>query len=259
MKRVVNECPLCHQIIPYKAGVDPNDLMVAHMDAGCPKEHQIKSEHRYPCRLKGCKVEELAPIPCEHCRLNHCVQHRHPDKHDCKKWSPDRSESKSPAPAAPTMSNPLQEAWKILQSRISNLRSSNGSKSKPGLNSKNKSAAIGNKKILEQDRIYLEVVYPADSGIETKWMFFEAKHPAGRALDSIADEGKINNNNNVSTARKLALVDITTGTAIKLHTPLKSLFANGSTILLEYEDVINVNAPLSSATSSSSPVAVKVS
>lgn len=150
------------------------------------------------------------------------------------------------------MSNPLQEAWKVLQSRISSLRSSNGSKSKSGPTTKNKSSAIGNKKLAEQDRIYLEVLYPVNSGIEPKWMFFDSKYPAGRALDTIAEEGKINNNNNVSTARKLALVDIATGTPIKLHTTLKTLFNNGSTILLEYEDVININSDESSAVASSS-------
>lgn len=268
MKRIVNECPLCHQVIPFKAGVDPNDLMVDHMDAGCPKEHHVRSEYRYPCRMKGCKVEELAPITCEHCRLNHCVQHRHPDKHNCARWRPERQESKASEEKQQSKSNPLQEAWKVLQSRISTLRSSNGGKSKSGPTTKNKSSAIGNKKLPEQDRIYLEVMYPVDSKIEPKWMFFDAKHPAGRALDSIAEEGKINNNNNVSTARKLALVDITTGLPIKLNTPLKNLFTNGSSILLEFEDVINVNqsenasstpsASSSSSSSAFSPSTVKV-
>jgi hypothetical protein len=147
-----------------------------------------------------------------------------------------------------------------LQSRISKLRKSTGSKAKSGPPVKVKSTAIGNKKVLEQDRIYLEVLYPVDSGIDPKWMFFDAKHPAGRALDSIAEEGKINNLNNLSTARKLALVDISSGNPIKLHTPLKSLFNNGDTILLEYEDVLSqsdTNAS-SSSSSSSSPM-IKVS
>lgn len=129
-----------------------------------------------------------------------------------------------------------------------------------------KSTAIGNKKILEQDRIYLEVLYPVDSGIDPKWMFFDAKHPAGRALDSIAEEGGVINLNNVSTARKLALVDIATGTPIKLHTPLKSLFATGDTILLEYEDVLQhgehenaTSAPSYASSSASSLVRIKVS
>lgn len=166
------------------------------------------------------------------------------------------------------MSNPLQEAWKVLQSRISSLRSSNGSKSKSGPSTKNKATAIGNKKLTEPERIYFEVLYPVDSGIEPKWMFFDIKHPAGRALDAIAEEGKVSNNNNISTARKLALVDIATGMPIKLHTPLKTLFANSATILLEYEDVINVNAAetsssapsssMSSSSASSSPALVKV-
>lgn len=166
------------------------------------------------------------------------------------------------------MSNPLQEAWKVLQSRISSLRSSGSSKPKSGPSTKNKATAIGNKKLTEQERLYLEVLYPVDSGIDPKWMFFDIKHPAGRALDAIAEEGKISNNNNISTARKLALVDIATGLPIKLHTPLKTLFANGATILLEFEDVLNVNntndassAPsssISSTSSSPSPAAVKV-
>jgi hypothetical protein len=257
MQKVVNECPICHQIVPFKAGVDPNDLMVAHLDAGCPKELVAHSDHRYPCHHKTCKVEELAPIPCIYCRHNHCVAHRLPDKHDCNKIPTAKPDSRSSSPSASSSSNPLQEAWKVLQARIDKLRSS-GSKSKSSLTTKNKATAIGNKKLAEQDRIYLEVLYPVDSGIEPKWMFFDSKHPAGRALDSVAEEGKINNLNNISTARKLALVDIASGEPIKLHFTLKSLFKNGDTILLEYEDVLS-QAPSTSAASSSSSIAVKVS
>lgn len=265
---MVNECPICHQVVPFKAGVNPNDLMVAHIDAGCPKEYHAQSEYRYPCRFKGCKVEELAPITCEYCRLNYCVGHRNPEKHECKKVPSLRGDTKSPSLVVESPSSPLQEAWKVLQSRISSLRKSSGSKSKTGPSIKTKASAIGNKKVLEQDRIYLEVLYPVSSGVDPKWMFFDAKHPAGRALDTIAEEGKINNLNNLSKARKLALVDIATGTPIILQTPLKSLFANGDTILLEYEDVLNhdggnIQASSSSpapnvATTSSSPSLVKV-
>lgn len=254
--------------MPFKAGIDPNDLMVAHIDAGCPKEYHAQSEYRYPCRFKGCKVEELAPITCDYCRLNYCVGHRNPEKHECKKVPSSRGDTKSPSFASAAPSSPLQEAWKVLQSRISSLRKSSGSKSKSGPSVKTKSSAIGNKKIVEQDRIYLEVLYPVSSGVDPKWMFFDAKHPAGRALDTIAEEGKINNLNNLSKARKLALVDIATGTPIKLQTPLKTLFSNGDTILLEYEDVLNHDgneassspAPTvaTSSSSSSSPSLVKV-
>jgi hypothetical protein len=248
----VNECPVCHQVVAFKAGVDPNDLMVAHLDAGCPKEVVLHSEYRYPCHHKGCKVEELAPITCTHCRLNHCVSHRNPEKHDCKKLPVAKVDTRSSTEPTSSSSGPLHEAWKVLQSRISKLRKSTGSNSKSGPTTKAKSSAIGNKKVLEQDRIYLEVLYPVDSGIDPKWMFFDAKHPAGRALDSIAEEGKINNLNNQTTARKLALVDIAAGTPIKLQIPLKSLFHNGATILLEYEDVLNHSGSVSSSTASSS-------
>lgn len=232
--------------------------MVAHLDAGCPKEVQLQSGKRYPCHVKGCKESEVTPIVCLHCRLNFCLGHRNPEKHECSKAPSDQPESKKTAETASSSNGPLHEAWKALQSRISKLRKSTGSKAKSGFNVKVKSTAIGNKKVLEQDRIYLEVLYPVDSGIDPKWMFFDAKHPAGRALDSIADEGKINNLNNQSTARKLALVDIASGTPIKLQTPLKSLFHNGDTILLEYEDVLQHNSS-SNASSSSSSMAITVS
>lgn len=252
-------------MVPFKAGANPNDLMVAHIDAGCPKEVHVQSEYRYPCRFKGCKVDEVAPITCDYCRLNYCVSHRNPEKHVCAKVPTSRGEAKATSSASAAPSSPLQEAWKVLQSRISSLRKSSGSKSKSGPSVKAKSSAIGNKKIVEQDRIYLEVLYPVSSGVEPKWMFFDAKHPAGRALDTIAEEGKINNLNNVSNARKLALVDIANGTPIKLQTPLKTLFANGDTILLEYDDVLNhngnedsTNNAMAASSSRASPALVKV-
>lgn len=253
MQKVVNECPLCGQVVSFKEGVNPNDAMVDHMDKGCPKEVAVQSKFRYPCHAKGCKVEEITQITCGYCRLNHCVAHRTPEKHNCQRVPAPKTDTRTSTAAAPSSSSPLYEAWLALQSRIDLLRSSSGSKPKSGPSTKNKSAAIGNKKLPEQDRIYLEVLYPVDSGIEPKWMFFDAKHPAGRALDTIAEEGKISNLNNISTARKLALVDIGTGEPIKLQTPLKTLFRNGDTILLEYTDVLAQSSQMDSSSSSPSP------
>lgn len=50
-------------------------------------------------------------------------------------------------------------------------------------------------------RLYLEVIFPMESKVQPKMMFFDSNSVFGVILDQIAETGRIKNQNNVADAK----------------------------------------------------------
>jgi hypothetical protein len=131
----------------------------------------------------------------------------------------------------------LNNGWRQnIQERITKyLKSSNPTAKTVNL-MRMKTKAIGNSKVPADQRFYLEVIYPIDSKIEPKMMFFDRENSIGKVLDLVADAGNVKNENNKPDAPKLHLISLKTGEPIPNSTLLKDLSASlqsGDPILLE--------------------------
>jgi len=99
-----------------------------------------------------------------------------------------------------------------------------------------KTNAKGDARIPENKRIYLEVVYPMNTSIQPKIMFFNQEWSVGKALDVIADAGGVINPNNKPGPEKLCLFSLKTGEILPTSVPLSGLspqVCSFDTILLE--------------------------
>ena len=80
--RVMPTCPVCSQQVFVKADGDPNAVVSAHIEAGCPRV-DTGARTKYPCSHRGCSKAELTPIRCTSCHENFCISHRLDADHQC--------------------------------------------------------------------------------------------------------------------------------------------------------------------------------
>jgi len=235
--RVVPECPLCGELILVQAGEDVNTKVDAHISAGCPptgvgKESQ-KPKRSNPCSAHGCRGGELVPIICPYCKKNFCTGHRAPHEHRCP-YDPN-------APIeVKAVSKEKMEKQKGVLDRIEGflqLRLSNKTSDKVKM-MRMRQKAIGNEKIPLEKRYYLEVVFPMDSRVEPKLMFFDSAWSVGKVLDVVASSGSVENfNNKPNGPYKLYLFSLKTGAILPFSSSLSEIEPNvlssGDCVLLE--------------------------
>jgi len=104
---------------------------------------------------------------------------------------------------------------------------------------KMRATAIGDNRIPQEKRFYVEVLYPMDSKVDPKMFYFDQTKRFGQVLDQVASAGKIRNENNVAGKPKLVLMSLKTGKSIPLNKVLgdcPELVVSGDPILLEYDD-----------------------
>jgi len=135
----------------------------------------------------------------------------------------------------------LNKAISLTTEQLSNYKSTLTSKgasktAKTVASMSLRANAKGDAKIPENKRFYLEVVYPLNSNIQPKMMFFNQEWTVGKALDVIADAGGVINNNNKPGPEKLCLFSLKTGemlpTSVSLNT-LSPQLCSFDAILLE--------------------------
>jgi len=105
---------------------------------------------------------------------------------------------------------------------------------------KMKMHAKGDDRIPQERRFFLEVVYPIDSGVNPKMMFFDQNYSIGKVLDLVADAGGIENNNNKVNSEKLHLILLKTGAPLPNDSTLGKTenLASGDSILLGTLDAL---------------------
>eukprot|EP00026_Physarum_polycephalum_P013708 Phypoly_transcript_14136.p1 GENE.Phypoly_transcript_14136~~Phypoly_transcript_14136.p1 ORF type:complete len:282 (+),score=25.85 Phypoly_transcript_14136:110-955(+) len=199
----VPACPLCGQVVKVAQGEDPNHKVDQHISQGCPKEASTSHPaHAHQCSKPKCNKIEVMPVVCSSCRKNFCLKHRMPQDHDCiveerkkqrrehMRTTAEKGKYNSALQAAAAKQNPT--ALKVAMMKM-------------------KLHSEGDDKIPHERRFYLEVVYPIESGVNPKMMFFDSNYSIGKVLDLIAAAGKIENNNNKVTSEKLHVILLKTG------------------------------------------------
>ncbi|KAL6070574.1 AN1-type zinc finger protein 1 [Balamuthia mandrillaris] len=238
--KVLPSCPLCGALVRVAPGEDVNAKMDEHIQAGCPTTETTKPEKSNPCSVKTCKGGELVPVICPYCRKNFCLRHRAPSDHRCKNDpsnSPESSASVSPARAEELQKHKQRQA--SVLSRIEGFLKNHRNKKQSAKVQlmRMKSTAKGDERIPAENRYYLEVLFPMDSKVQPKMMFFNKNHVVGKVLDIIADAGRIENLNNKMGAEKLYLISVNTGEPMPNATKLCDLppdvLQSGGCVLLE--------------------------
>ena len=104
-----------------------------------------------------------------------------------------------------------------------------------------KMGAIGDKHAPEADRVYFRVFLPMGSMDKSKALFFSKTWTVGRVIDKCATLLGIQNDNNLSAAKKLKLFNFDDGCVLPTDVALENLIQgeqsklnNGCTVILEY-------------------------
>eukprot|EP01119_Soliformovum_irregulare_P012583 TRINITY_DN3272_c0_g1_i2.p1 TRINITY_DN3272_c0_g1~~TRINITY_DN3272_c0_g1_i2.p1 ORF type:complete len:225 (-),score=48.79 TRINITY_DN3272_c0_g1_i2:258-932(-) len=214
---------------------DINQKVDQHISKGCPKEESFKSK-THPCSYARCKNAELVPIICPGCRVNFCVAHRHQQDHNCPGLQKDDGSKTSNQYKKPKgFFADLKEKAQLRLDDLMRKQAQVNPTAKKVMLMKIKTKAQGNANIPTEKRYYLEVIYPLDTNIAPKQMFFNSSWTIGKVLDVVADAGKIENNNNKANATKLGLFCLKNGLQLENSITLGDYdsLQSGDSILLE--------------------------
>lgn len=192
--------------------------------------HDTHSE-MHICSLSTCNTNELISMPCPHCSLHFCLQHRHQVDHQCEKL--EKKQDHMP-----------QTASLIKQIQDKNL----GKKFSQGVKSDKLAAKVqlmklkqnskGVNELPAEERVYFSVQKPL---CEAKESVFVSKFwSIGKSIDFISSSLKIPNSNNLAGKPQLNLFDSAghcfsekKDTLIKELLECERIF-NGQTIVLKY-------------------------
>jgi len=191
---------------------------------------------KHLCSLADCKNSELTPIICHHCSKNFCLKHRHQVDHDCIEYKPPTNPMAEAAAKiaelTKSMGNPVKNVKKIKNDKLA---------SKVQL-MKLKGKAVGNKELPYEEKLFFSVMLPQTEAIkvENPLALFVSHHwSVGRAIDAIAELGKVPNRNNEGNAPVLRLFRSSDGKRIHpLDVTLKEFvdkeeIFNGQSLILE--------------------------
>jgi len=230
--KVIPTCPVCNQIIYLKPGADVNLEVNNHINAGCPQVAK-PNLRKFSCSVKGCPTKELQKIVCPYCKKEFCSSHKYTSSHECIKQHPKQSVDKEVVEAGPNF-------WDLVSDRLGDVMKNFGSSDNPRARQaalmNMKQRATGPKNVPVDRRYYCEVIFPMDSKVPPKMMYFDSNSVMGLVLDQIADAGRIKNQNNLTGVKKLQLISVTTGKPFVMNQQLKNCesLVSGDTILLEF-------------------------
>ncbi|XP_018570977.1 AN1-type zinc finger protein 1 [Anoplophora glabripennis] len=217
----------------------------AHVES-CEKsrflsEDELKKiENVSVCSYGGCKERIIVPILCERCKKSYCVKHRH--LQECKEKDPETIAAEKEKYAAPMRQ--FNEAKASIDKELDNkiTEAKNKGKNKNMANKvqlmRLKNKAIGLKSIPTTDRIYFNVIHPEPENEKTTAVFVSKQWTLGRAIDAIAQELKLQNNNNKTNEKKLRLFkkDGNDIVSSSMSTGLTALLQNN--VIIDGEDLI---------------------
>jgi len=223
----VPECPLCGAPVPIAKGDDINAKVEQHISAGCP---QTKVQHTNTCSYPRCRKYEVVPVICKQCYKNFCLSHRFPQDHACEGVtggvaSKAREQHKKPSSSSSSSASKSAHSHNPTALKVRLM--------------KMKMQAKGDAKIPADKRFYLEVVFPLNSGVAPKLMYFDPRWSIGKVLDLVAEAGNIVNKNNVIQEKnsKLHLIALKTGEPLPNEKHLDTLSADvlqsGDAVMLD--------------------------
>ncbi|XP_050498402.1 AN1-type zinc finger protein 1-like [Diabrotica virgifera virgifera] len=200
-----------------------------------------KIENVYICSHPHCKERSIVALICKRCKQHFCVQHRH--LAECKEKDEETLNKEKEKYAAPVRI--FNEAKAVVDKQVEkNLADA---KKKPKNREmankvqlmKIKNKATGLKTIPTVDRVYFSVSYCEKSCP----VFVSSQWSLGRAIDAIAEEMKLQNNNNKANEKKLRLftkednVSLSTDMSVTIKKLLgDKILIDGDTLLIKYVD-----------------------
>ncbi|KAJ3170650.1 AN1-type zinc finger protein 1 [Geranomyces variabilis] len=186
-----------------------------------------------PCALEGCSRAELWSAKCRDCHRTFCLGHRHPPDHECPALAEFRHLQREKEQAVQN----LRAQFKPPATAVFKAK-----KSSPMVElMKLKGTATGDKAVPLESRVFFRVLFPRESNQASQPLFFHKDWTVGRAIDAIANHGKIiNRNNEASPETRLSLYHGESGTIISttarfidlMAAPEKTV-ANGQKLILE--------------------------
>ncbi|KAF0971731.1 hypothetical protein FDP41_009954 [Naegleria fowleri] len=245
-------CPLCNQVLPFRASEreNPNDVVERHISSGkCPSlsnnkssSSKISKNQSGSCSFPNC--EQHGILTCKSCNKTFCVQHRLDFDHNCEALKKTNTSSSKQTMQTPfkifsgASSSIAANKWKNNKKEVGKLLT-NKFQNKPF-------QPIGQSSIEQQDRYYLDVYFPLNSNIAPVHMFFSKNWSLGKVLDKIAEQGKVKNNNSseLDMSKRLHLF---TFDGVRLPTDKKlceiesNILKSRDGVILEYGEALDPN------------------
>ncbi|CAG8560498.1 6010_t:CDS:2 [Acaulospora morrowiae] len=226
-------------------GTSDEKVLDEHLKSNCTL-HLLSSPpsvSRKKCDLKECNnkssdVGVMVYVICDGCGETFCLKHRHPSTHQCTSLN-DHAEAKAKRRqmAEELISRYFKKSSNVAGSSKSSAaattKNSKKKKNKTIETMKLKSKAQGDDSIPLDSRLYLLVVFPRDSNLTSKPMFF---NKASKVLDKISKEGRIRNVNNqlpLDDPERLILLNLESGNTLSTEKRLSELVESGDSVGLE--------------------------
>ncbi|KAJ8911864.1 hypothetical protein NQ315_012530 [Exocentrus adspersus] len=195
------------------------------------------------CSYNGCTEGSIIPLLCERCNKHFCVKHRH--LQECEEKSHVALAAEKEKYAAPLRQFREAKACvdKQLDSKLVEVKTKGKHKDMAHkiqlMRIKNR--ATGIKSVPIPDRIYFNVIFLKEGNEKATAVFVSKQWSLGRAIDAIAQELKLENNNNKRNEKKLRLFKKDTKEIVsnKMSTGLQILLQddiliNGEDLVIEY-------------------------
>lgn len=204
-------------------------------------------ENIFICSKQGCKERSVVPLVCQRCKKHFCIHHRHLT--ECEEKSKTEIEKERERYAEPVRQ--FQEAKAAVDKEIENSLSQAKKKHKNKEMAakvqlmKIKNKASGQKSIPTTDRVYFNIILPqnVDKAVKSIPVFVSKTWSLGRAIDAVADECKLQNNNNKSTGPRLRLFKsddkniVSSNMALNFGSLISDkVIVDGEDLIIEYVD-----------------------
>ncbi|KAI4467476.1 arsenite inducuble rna associated protein aip-1-related [Holotrichia oblita] len=245
--------PQCKQLefLPLKCKCDKvfcpdhfnQHVQICESTASNIVTHLKKIEETYQCCYNGCKSTSIVPLICDKCQKHFCIKHRHIN--ECAPLEPAavaEAKQKILAPiqqfneAKASVDRELDKNLENAKKKVKNQETANKVQL---MRIKNK--ATGLKSVPLIDRVYFNVHYPTSIASKVVPIFVSKTWSIGKAIDAIAQEFKIPNNNNQTVSQKLRLFKVDDGHILtstmseKVEELLNTqMIINGQSLKLEY-------------------------
>jgi len=176
---VAVKCPICNAIVHVHN--EPIDEAISrHIDRGCTTTQTSSTSStsggtQFKCHYARCTERELTRVLCNECGLQTCLRHRAPAAHACVARA-ERAHDASVRAAAASAREVRHES--VLE-RIRSLVAGGSGGDSPAAASvrriQHRQRATGDKRVPADERAYFEVLFPFESGVEPRAMFFSSK------------------------------------------------------------------------------------
>ncbi|KAG5886064.1 hypothetical protein JTB14_009512 [Gonioctena quinquepunctata] len=202
------------------------------------KESQ-KKEQVFVCSHEKCNERSIIPLICERCKKHFCVKHRHLT--ECEPMDEETLAREKEKYAQPART--FSEAKAVVDKELDKIlaEAQKRTKSRAMANKvqlmKIKNKATGLKSIPVDNRIYFNVTHAE----RTVPVFVSNQWTVGRAIDAIALEMTLKNNNNKENEKKLRLFKnqdnniISQSVSVTVNTLVdEKVIVDGESLIIEY-------------------------